>query len=76
VRREFGSDTMVNAAHASDSPQNAKREMEITRVEEDTIRPWIDKHYGNLFSRIATLRTALPAARCKVLRAMHWRRPA
>ena len=29
VRREFGSDVMVNAAHASDSPDNALRELRI-----------------------------------------------
>jgi nucleoside diphosphate kinase len=29
VRREFGRDIMVNTAHASDSPENALREMEI-----------------------------------------------
>ena len=46
VRREFGSDVMVNAAHASDSSENARREMRIVRVEEDTIRPWVDKYYG------------------------------
>lgn len=32
VRREFGSSIMVNTAHASDSPENAKREMEIVRM--------------------------------------------
>lgn len=36
VRREFGSDVMVNTAHASDSPQNAEREMEILRIKENT----------------------------------------
>lgn len=35
VRREFGSDVMVNTAHASDSPENAKREMEILKLSED-----------------------------------------
>lgn len=46
VRREFGSDIMVNAAHASDSPENAEREMGIINMEEDTVRPWIEKYYG------------------------------
>jgi len=46
VRREFGSDIMVNAAHASDSPENALRELRIIRVEEDTIRDWVEKYYG------------------------------
>ena len=46
VRREFGSDIMVNAAHASDSTENAQREMAIIRVAEDTIRPLVEKYYG------------------------------
>ena len=46
VRREFGSDIMVNAAHASDSPENAAREMKIVGVQEDTIKVWVEKYYG------------------------------
>jgi nucleoside diphosphate kinase len=46
VRREFGSDIMVNAAHASDSPENASREMKIVDVQKDTIREWVEKYYG------------------------------
>lgn len=34
VRREFGSDVMVNTAHASDSPENAEREMRVLRMRE------------------------------------------
>lgn len=34
VRREFGSDVMVNTAHASDSPESAEREMRILRMHE------------------------------------------
>ena len=45
VRREFGQDIMVNAAHASDSVENAKREMRITKVGEETIRPWVEAYY-------------------------------
>ncbi|MBT3193575.1 MAG: nucleoside-diphosphate kinase [Verrucomicrobia bacterium] len=44
VRREFGSNIMVNSAHASDSPENAIRELGIVHVEEDTISPWIDQY--------------------------------
>ncbi len=33
VRREFGTSIMVNAAHASDSTENARREMGIIQVE-------------------------------------------
>lgn len=47
VRREYGSDIMVNAAHASDSPENAAREMNIVDVQKDTIRPWVEKYYGS-----------------------------
>lgn len=34
VRREFGLDVMVNTAHASDSPENARREMGILKLAE------------------------------------------
>jgi len=47
VRREYGSDIMVNAAHASDSPENAARELKIVQVAQDTIREWVDKYYGS-----------------------------
>ena len=47
VRREFGLDVMVNAAHASDSVENAEREIGIIKVEEDLITPWVRKYYGN-----------------------------
>lgn len=46
VRREFGRDVMVNAAHASDSAENAQREMGIIRVDKDMIKPLLDKYYG------------------------------
>lgn len=35
IRREFGTNIMVNAAHASDSPENAAREMRIVNIEQD-----------------------------------------
>jgi len=46
VRREFGRDIMVNAAHASDSPENAERELRIVRVDVDGITPLVRKYYG------------------------------
>lgn len=46
VRREYGSDIMVNAAHASDSPENAARELKIVDVQKDTIKEWVEKYYG------------------------------
>ena len=44
VRREFGSNIMVNAAHASDSPENAAREMGIINVEADSFSEIIANH--------------------------------
>jgi nucleoside diphosphate kinase len=46
IRREFGSNIMVNAAHASDSPENAKREMGIVNVGENNLRQVIEEVYG------------------------------
>ncbi len=46
VRKEFGTDIMVNAAHASDSPENALREIGILKVEEDTIKRWYERYYA------------------------------
>jgi hypothetical protein len=37
IRKEFGQTIMINAAHASDSAENAKREMGIVEVEEITL---------------------------------------
>jgi nucleoside diphosphate kinase len=48
IRREFGSTIMVNAAHASDSPENAKREMGIINVGEDNFRQIIEETYGKI----------------------------
>lgn len=45
VRKEFGRDIMVNAAHASDSPENAQREMRIVKPEEDWTRWYTEKYY-------------------------------
>jgi nucleoside diphosphate kinase len=46
IRREFGSNVMVNAAHASDSPQNAAREMAIVKPEQNQFRQVIESVYG------------------------------
>jgi len=35
---------MVNAAHASDSPENARREMRIIDFERDDVGPAIEEH--------------------------------
>lgn len=45
IRREFGQTIMINAAHASDSPENAEREMKIVRVAENNLKPLIESHF-------------------------------
>lgn len=37
VRRDFGSDVMVNTAHASDSPESVEREMKIIRIHQNSM---------------------------------------
>lgn len=37
IRREFGQTIMVNAAHASDSAENAEREMGIVQIKENNL---------------------------------------
>jgi nucleoside diphosphate kinase len=37
VRADFGSNIMENTAHASDSPENARREMRVVRLSENTM---------------------------------------
>ena len=47
IRREFGSTIMVNAAHASDSVENARREMAIVRIgRENIFNKVIEEFYG------------------------------
>lgn len=48
IRAEFGSSIMVNAAHASDSAKNARREMAIVYPGENNIRSIIGKYYGKV----------------------------
>ena len=48
IRREFGQTIMVNAAHASDSPDNARREMGIVNVAENTFSQTVEKFYGKV----------------------------
>ena len=45
VRKEFGTSIMVNAAHASDSPENAQREIDIVKVADDTIQKWYKLYF-------------------------------
>jgi len=46
IRREFGSNIMVNAAHASDSAENAQRELGIIGIKENAFREIVEKFYG------------------------------
>jgi hypothetical protein len=38
---------MVNAAHASDSADNAKREMGIIQISENNFKATIEAHFGD-----------------------------
>ena len=46
LRREFGQTIMVNAAHASDSPENAQREIGIVNFSENNFKQLIEQFYG------------------------------
>jgi len=46
IRREFGSTIMVNAAHASDSADNAKREFGIVKPGENNFKQVIEETLG------------------------------
>ena len=46
IRREFGSNIMVNAAHASDSVDNARREMRIVNVGDNSFRRVVEESFG------------------------------
>jgi nucleoside diphosphate kinase len=48
IRREFGQTIMVNAAHASDSEENARREMKIIDVGENNFREIVQESYGKV----------------------------
>jgi nucleoside diphosphate kinase len=45
IRREFGSTIMVNAAHASDSPENARREMGVVQIRDNNFKSLIESFY-------------------------------
>lgn len=46
IRKEFGQTIMINAAHASDSAENAQREMAIVQVNENNFKPLIESFYA------------------------------
>ncbi len=43
VRRDFGSDVMVNTAHASDSPESVLREMGVIQITNNNISKYINE---------------------------------
>jgi hypothetical protein len=45
IRREFGQTIMINAAHASDSVENAKREMAIVQADDNNFKALIENFY-------------------------------
>jgi nucleoside diphosphate kinase len=47
IRREFGQTIMINAAHASDAPENARREMDIIKITENNLKSLVETHYAN-----------------------------
>lgn len=46
IRREFGQTVMVNAAHASDSEDNARREVSIIKVGDNHFKRVVESFYG------------------------------
>jgi len=48
IRREFGSTIMVNAAHASDSAENAQREFGIVKPGENNFKGVIEEAFGKI----------------------------
>ncbi len=46
IRREFGQTVMVNAAHASDSEDNAKREFAIIKIGDNNFKRVVESFYG------------------------------
>ncbi len=46
IRREFGQTIMVNAAHASDSAENAQREMGIVKIAENNLKPLVETWFS------------------------------
>jgi nucleoside diphosphate kinase len=47
IRREFGKTIMINAAHASDSAENAAREMAIIGVSENNFKSLVEDWFSH-----------------------------
>ena len=48
IRKEFGQTIMINAAHASDAPEAAVREIGIVNVAENNFRKIVEELYGEV----------------------------
>ena len=46
IRREFGQTIMVNAAHASDSAENAARELGIIQFTQNRLKPFVESWFS------------------------------
>lgn len=44
IRKEFGQTIMINTAHASDSPENVRREMSVISAAENNLKPLLEAH--------------------------------
>jgi len=44
IRKEFGTSIMVNAAHASDAPENAAREIGIVKVADNSLKGFVESN--------------------------------
>ncbi len=42
IRKEFGTSMMINAAHASDAPENAAREIGIVQVADNSLKRFVE----------------------------------
>jgi nucleoside diphosphate kinase len=47
IRKEFGTSIMVNAAHASDAPENAVREIGIVKVPDNSLKRFVESAARN-----------------------------
>ncbi len=44
IRKEFGQSMMINAAHASDSEESFRREIDILRLRQNNLKPLLEAH--------------------------------
>ncbi len=51
IRRDFGSDIMVNAVHASDSSESAERECRIVRIHQNDFSHFVERYLEDGLSR-------------------------